>query len=108
MSRKVERFIYSFPVQLVLLHLRKNLALVAVWLLLVVIVTSNFGTVFGVPYLFLDPEYLDSVGFTSFFIVGAAFGGMVIAFHITCYILYGYKYTFVGILEKPFIKFSIN
>lgn len=108
MSRNVERFIYSFPVQLVLLHLRKNLALVAVWVLLIVIVTSNFGNVFGVPYLFLDPEYLDSVGFTSFFIVGAAFGGMVIAFHITCYILYGYKFTFVGILEKPFIKFCVN
>lgn len=108
MSRNVERLIYSFPVQLLLLHLRNNLALVAVWLLLVVIVTGNFGNVFGVPYLFLDPEYLDRVGFTSFFIVGAAFGGMVIAFHITCYILYGYKYTFIGILEKPFIKFSIN
>lgn len=108
MSRNVERFIYSFPVQLVLLHLRKNIALVAVWVLLLVIVTQNFGKVLGVPYLFLDPEYLDTVGFTSFFLVGLSFGGMVIAFHITCYILYGYKYTFVGILEKPFVKFSIN
>ncbi|MEQ9302123.1 MAG: patatin-like phospholipase family protein [Cyclobacteriaceae bacterium] len=108
MSRNVERLIYSFPVQLVLLHLRKNIALVAVWALLLVIVTQNFGKVLGVPYLFLDPEYLDTVGFTSFFLVGLSFGGMVIAFHITCYILYGYKYTFVGILEKPFVKFSIN
>ncbi len=108
MSRNVKRFIYSFPVQLVLLHLRKNIALVAVWALLLVIVTQNFGKVLGVPYLFLDPEYLDTVGFTSFFLVGLSFGGMVIAFHITCYILYGYKYTFVGILEKPFVKFSIN
>ncbi|MEM8896267.1 MAG: patatin-like phospholipase family protein, partial [Bacteroidota bacterium] len=108
MSRKVDRFFYSFPIQLVLLNFRKNLALIAVWILLIVIVTGNFGQVFGVPYLFLDPEYLDAVGFTSFFFVGLTFGGMVIAFHITCYILYGYRYTFVGLLEKPFIKFSIN
>ncbi len=108
MNRKVDRFFYSFPIQLTLLHFRKNIALLAVWVLLIVIVTGNFGQVFGVPYLFLDPEYLDTVGFTSFFIVGLTFGGMVIAFHITCYILYGYRFTFVGILEKPFIKFSIN
>ncbi len=108
MRQKIEAFYYAFPVQLVFLHFRRNLTLIVVWILFLTITTQNFGRVFGVPYLFLDPEYLNHVGFWSFFIVGIAFGGMTAAFHITSYILYGHKYSFIGILEKPFLRFSLN
>jgi hypothetical protein len=108
MKRRLESLYYSFPVQLLVLHTKKNLVLTLLWILLVVIITSNFGQVFGVHYLFLDPEYLNLVNFWSFLLVGLSFGGLITAFHITCYILYGQKYVFVGILEKPFLKFSLN
>lgn len=78
------------------------------WLLVVLVINRSFGTVLGVPYLFLDPEYLDKVGFVSFFIVGLALGLMMVSFHITSYILFSSKYSFVGILSFPFSKFSVN
>ncbi len=102
------KIIYSFPVQLLLLHLKRNLFLLFFWAFLVMIFTGNFGRVLGIPYLFLDPEYLNQVNFWSFFIVGFTLGGYTVAFNITCYILYGHEYSFLGVLEKPFTKFSIN
>lgn len=89
-------------------HIKKNQLILFCWVFLLLIITNNFGKVFGIPYLFLDPEYLGEVGFLSFLIVGLSFGGFTVAFHITCYVLYGSKYSFIGILEKPFSKFSIN
>lgn len=102
------KIIYSFPVQLLVLHLRRNLFLLFFWVFLVMVFTGNFGRVLGIPYLFLDPEYLNAVNFWSFFIVGFTLGGFTVAFNITCYILYGHEFSFLGVLEKPFTKFSIN
>jgi len=78
------------------------------WAWLVFVFTGNFGRVLGIPYLFLDPEYLNRVDFWSFFIVGFTLGGFTVAFNISSYILYGHKYSFLGVLERPFTKFSIN
>ena len=89
-------------------HVKNNQLILASWIFLLLIITYNFGKVFGIPYLFFDPEYLGKVGFLSFLIIGLSYGGLVIAFHITSYVLYGTKYSFIGILEKPFSKFSIN
>lgn len=71
-------------------------------------ITGSFGKYLGIPYLFLDPEYLNKVNFTSFFIIGIACAGFTMAFHITCYINDGYRFSFVGTLSKPFVKFVIN
>lgn len=109
MGKRVWRkIIYSFPVQLLMLHLKRNLFLLFFWFFLVLVFTGNFGRVLGIPYLFLDPEYLNQVNFWSFFIVGFTLGGFTVAFNITCYILYGHEFSFLGVLEKPFTKFSIN
>lgn len=62
----------------------------------------------GVPYLFLDPEYLGQVSFTSLAILGFFFGSFSMAFHITSYILDGYRFRFIGHLKRPFTKFIIN
>lgn len=106
---KIFKNIYlSLPFQLIVGHVKNNQLILGCWLFLLLIATSNFGNVFGIPYLFLDPEYLNKVGFFSFFLVGLSFGGLIVAFHISSYILYGTKYSFIGILEKPFSKFSIN
>lgn len=62
----------------------------------------------GIPYLFLDPEYLNEVGFKSFFVVGVVLAGFTIAFHIATYIMDGPRFSFIGTLSKPFTKFSLN
>lgn len=108
MSDKIASLIYSFPLQLVFHHIRRNLALVILWVLFITTVSGGVGKIYGIHYLYLDPEYINEVGFWSFFLVGLAFGNFTMAYHITCYILDSHRFTFVGVLERPFAKFSLN
>src|SRR6187402_366341 len=99
---------FSFPVQLFLNNIQRNHILMLCWVVLFSMITGNFGKYLGIPYLFLDPEYLNKVDFTGFFIMGAVCAGCITAFHITCYIVDGHRFTFVGALPRPFTKFTIN
>jgi hypothetical protein len=99
---------YSFPVQLLLNNLKRNQVLLLCWIILFAMITGSFGKYLGIPYLFLDPEYLNKVNFRSFFIMGTVIAGFSTAFHITCYINDGHRFSFVGTLSKPFTKFIIN
>ena len=99
---------YSFPVQLLLNNIKRNHVLLLCWIILFAMITGNFGKYLGIPYLFLDPEYLNKVSFTSFFILGLCTAGFTMAFHITCYINDGHRFTFVGTLPRPFTKFCFN
>ncbi|MES2733555.1 MAG: patatin-like phospholipase family protein [Bacteroidota bacterium] len=99
---------YSFPVRLFILNIRKNKALLVFWLLLFGIVTQQIGRIFGISYLFLDPEYVNRVSFWSLFIMGLSIGGFTMAFHIACYILDSRKFAFLGNLHRPFTRFCIN
>ncbi len=99
---------YSFPVQLLLNNIRRNHVLMLCWIILFAMVTGNFGKYLGIPYLFLDPEYMNEVNFASFFIMGIVTAGFITAFHITCYISDGHRFSFIGALSKPFTKFIIN
>jgi len=99
---------YSFPLQLLIYHIKKSQVLLLLWLVLVAVVTGYFGKSLGIPYLFLDAEYLGQVNFTSFFLVGAAFGILSMSFHITCYILVGHQFGFLASLRLPFTKFCVN
>ncbi|MCU0402252.1 MAG: patatin-like phospholipase family protein, partial [Algoriphagus sp.] len=103
-----DRILYSFPVQLFLLHLRKNLALLMIWGLLFLIVGESFGVVLGIPFLFLDPEYLHEVTWLSFFLMGIGLAILTMAFHMTTYILEGRRFKFLAVLKRPFIHFCIN
>ncbi|MFC5192530.1 patatin-like phospholipase family protein [Algoriphagus aquatilis] len=103
-----DRILYSFPVQLLLLHLRKNLALLLIWGLLILIVSENFGVVLGIPFLFLDPEYLHEVSWLSFFLMGIGLAMFTMAFHMTTYILEGRRFKFLAVLRRPFIHFCVN
>jgi len=104
----LEKIFYSFPVQLFINNLKKNQVLLLCWLLLFMVVTGNFGKLLGIPYLFLDPEYINKVDFWSFFIVGITIGGFVMAFHITCYIVDSFRFSFLGTLSRPFSRFALN
>jgi len=108
MKKHFNTFIYSFPIQLVLNHFKKNQLLLLCWVLLFSIINGGFGKGLGIPYLFLSPEYLNSVSFSSYFIVGLTVGGLIVAFNIATYILDGYKFHFIGVISKPFSKFSLN
>jgi hypothetical protein len=99
---------FSFPVQLLLNNLKRNQVLLLCWIILFAMITGAFGQYLGIPYLFLDPEYLNKVNFRSFFIMGSAIAGFSMAFHITCYINDGHRFSFVGALSNPFKKFVIN
>ena len=99
---------YSFPVQLLVHNIRNNQVMLLLWVLLFAVVTQNFGKVLGIPYLFLDPEYMYKVDFWSFFVVGLVMGAYTMAFHITCYILDSTKFPFLGTLSRPFSKFCVN
>lgn len=99
---------FSFPVQLLVNHAKRNHILLLCWVFLFLIVFNNFGRYLGIPYLFLDPEYLNKVGFASFFLIGIVLGGFTIAFHITTYILDGPRFSFCAALQKPFLRFSLN
>ncbi len=102
------RLVYSFSIQLLLNNFRRNIVLMLCWVLLFAMMTGNFGKYLGIPYLFLDPEYMNHVNFMSFFMMGLMTAGFSMAFHITCYISDSHRFSFIGTLPKPFRKFVIN
>lgn len=99
---------YMLPVQLLFHHVKRNLPLLFFWFIFLGAVFGSIGKVYGIHYLFLDPEYLDKVGFWSFFFVGLGFANFALAFFITSYILDSHYFSFVALLKKPFLKFSVN
>ncbi|HXH17732.1 MAG TPA: hypothetical protein VNJ07_01515 [Chitinophagales bacterium] len=103
--RKLYRF---FPVQLLILHIKTHQILVCIWLFLFLIITNNWGKSYGIPYLFLDPEYLGEVDFISFSILGAAFGGFLMTWNIAVYILDSYRFPFLATFNRPFALFCLN
>ncbi len=107
-EQAIHNILHSLMIQLVFHHFKKNLALLIVWGIIFAAVSGGLGRVYGIHYLFLDPEYLGEVNFWSFFIVGVAFGNLVMAWHITSYILDGHRFRFIGVLQRPFTKFSVN
>lgn len=104
----ITKVYYSFAVQLILNNIKKNQILLLIWLVLLGCVTRQFGDIIGIPYLFLDPEYLSETNFKSFFIIGISLGVFITSFHITIYILDSYKFPFLGATPKPFATFCLN
>ncbi len=102
------RIFYFFPLQLLFAHLKKNHILLIVWLVLFLYVTQNIGGGFGVPFLFLYPEFLGKVDFTSHLILGFSCGGFIMGFNIASYILNSYSFPFIATLSRPFFKYCLN
>jgi len=104
----IQKVYYSFSVQLIFNNVKKNQILLLIWIILIGFVTRQFGDIIGIPYLFLDPEYLGETNFKSFFIIGVSLGIFITSFHITIYILDSYKFPFLGATPKPFATFCLN
>ena len=106
--RWVKNIRYSFPFQLLLLHIKKNALLLCIWIILFAILTGGLAPGFGVQKQFLLPEYLGTFGALAYFISGVATGGFFSAFHLYSYILHGYRFSFIHTLRHPFRVFVIN
>jgi len=107
-QKRIRDIFYSFPLQLFVLHLRSNLLLLVLWLILLGFISGNLGFKLGFQYLFLDPEYLGQVNFWGFFFMGLAFGGFFMTWNLTTYLLTAHYFPFLASLSRPFTKFSIN
>ncbi|MEM9836280.1 MAG: hypothetical protein AAF828_07245 [Bacteroidota bacterium] len=104
----LRNIVRSFPIQLLLLHLRSNLFLLIIWVTLVFMISGWLGKDLGSQYLFLDAEYLGTVGFLSFLFMGLAFGFMVMSWNLSTYLLLARNFGFLACLARPFLKFCIN
>jgi hypothetical protein len=98
----------AFPSLLLLNHLKKNQVILLFWLLLFGIILWDWGKLYGVPYLFLDPEYLGRVNALSLFILGIGFGIFNTSFQITTYILDSARFRFLAGMQNAIVRFFIN
>ncbi len=105
---KFRQVYYSFPLRLLVLHLRSHLVLLLIWFILAAFSTGLVGRFFGMHYLMLTPEYHGQVNFWSFFLTGMTFGGFVMVWHLTTYLLCSNRFPFLATLGAPFTKFCLN
>jgi hypothetical protein len=104
----MKKLFYFFPTQLLLYHIKRNYLFIIFWAILFGFVIEYLGVKYGIPYLFLSPEYLNKVNFLSFFLLGLSIGIFIMAFHIASYIIMGYRFRFIATLSTAFFKFWIN
>lgn len=102
------RVFYFFPLQLVLVNLRRNHLILIFWVVMFGLVMRVIATKYGIPQLLLYPEYLGKVGVLSHFITGLTLGAFIMAFNITSYITNGSLFPFIATLYRPFLKYCLN
>jgi len=108
MRRFFRELYYSFPVQLLVLHIRSHHLLMGMWIVLFLMISGRLGAKFGLYYLFLEPEYLGNTSFWSYFILGLAFGCFFLTWNLTTYLLSAHHFPFLATLFHPFAKFCLN
>ena len=108
MKERIIDWYYTFPIQLVILHLRSNLFLLFLWVITLLLALGEVGLKKGWMYLFLTPEYFGEVGFWSFALMGMTFAGFMVTWNITTYILHSPQFPFLASLQRPFTKFFLN
>ena len=104
----LRNILYSFPVRLLVNHVKENKILLFFWFVLFGSVTGNLGGFLGLRHLLLAPEYLGNSDVWGFFIMGIVLGGFTMAFHITTCIIDMHRFPFVGTLSRPFPKLCLN
>lgn len=108
MKERLIGIYYSFPIQLLILHIKNNHVLLFLWIFPVLVIQGSLGKSFGMQYLYLGPEYLGKVNFWSFWWMGFTFCGFLTIWNITTYILYSYRFPFLASLDRPFTKYFLN
>jgi hypothetical protein len=108
MMRIVKSIYYFFPVQLLLLQLRRYQILLIFWGILMSTLDGGFMHSYGAAALFLSPEYLGSVSPLSTAFVGMATGVFIMSWNITTFILFSRHFRFLATTTNPFLKYCIN
>ena len=104
----VRKLLLTFPVLLIVNHIKKNQVLLFFWMMLFGILLLDWGRLYGVPYLFLDPEYLGGVNYLSLFILGIGFGIFNNSFQITTFILDSARFRFLAGMQNAIFRFVMN
>lgn len=78
------------------------------WVIIFGIVSESIAAKYGIPYLFLAPEYLGELSFWSYTIMGFSIGGFVMSFNITSYVVNSRRFPFIAALKNPFVRYCIN
>ncbi len=107
-KERLLRIFFFFPLQLIILHIKKNHLLLIIWLLILGFANGSLGVKYGVRSLFLYPEYLGRSDGFAFLITGFATGGFIMAFNLYSYIMHGFRFPFIASLSRPFFKFCLN
>lgn len=108
MKKYLRGFLYSLPVQLLLLHIRRYQVLLLFWLILLGAVDGFVMKPFGAYSLFLVPEYLGDVNPLGCAITGIAFGVFVMSWNVATFILFARHLRFMATTSRPFLKYCIN
>jgi hypothetical protein len=106
--RWLKNIYFSFPIQLLLVSMKRHQLLLAFWVLLFTIIVGRFAISYGVPYLFFDPEYLDHTGYLAFTLVGAGFGTFYVSWNLNCYMLHSYRFSFMARFNRPMGVYFLN
>ncbi|MCU0403685.1 MAG: patatin-like phospholipase family protein, partial [Chitinophagaceae bacterium] len=104
----VKGFWFSLPVQLLLLHFRRQQTLLVFWYLLFAVVNGSFLYKLGAHMLYLYPEYLGEVDFVSTLLVGVSIGIFILSWNITTFILHSRHVEFLATTTQPFLKYCFN
>jgi hypothetical protein len=108
MMRVLRSIYFFFPVQLLLLHIKKFQVLLIFWLILFSTLDGGFMRAYGAAALFLSPEYPGDVSAASTALVGFATGIFIMSWNITTFILFSRHFRFLATTGKPFLKYCIN
>ena len=92
-----------YPLELIFGNIKYNLVSLLYWFILFAIVSDNYASNFGVPFLFLSPEYLGEVNHWGFILLGFSFGGFSIGFLTYSYIKLGPRYPFLQLSLVHFL-----
>lgn len=104
----LRKIYYFFPAQLAVVHVQRNLIIMFFWLFLIAILLGWWGRGLGLPFLFLEPEYLGVSGFWAFFINGLTLGAFISAFNLSSYLINSHRFPFLATLRRPFLRYCIN
>ncbi len=108
MKRLLISIYYSFPVQLLLMHLKRYQLLLIFWAILSATISGVFMKNFGAASLFLAPEYLGEVNFLSGCFTGFALGVYIMSWNITSFLLISHHFKFLASTSTPFRNFTFN
>ena len=108
MKAILRSILYSFPVQLMLLHLRKQQLLLAFWVFLAGAMNGSIMRSFGADSLLLAPEYMGQVNYWSGLFTGLALGVFIMSWNITSFLFFSNHFKFLAATSKPFRNYTIN